>query len=96
MELLESRLHGVSGETVPVAETVESFEAIVNGELDETPEQAFLNVGGVEQVQAKAKALQESVASGRAADAIERQKQASDLTALRQGELLPEHALSSS
>ena len=50
---------GVSGETVPVAETVESFEAIVNGELDEVPEQAFLNVGGVEQVLAKAKALSE-------------------------------------
>src|SRR6187431_163042 len=50
---------GVSGETVPVAETVESFEAIVKGELDEVPEQAFLNVGGVEQVLAKAKKLQE-------------------------------------
>ena len=51
---------GLTGEYVPVAETVESFEAIVNGELDEIPEQAFLNVGGVEQVYAKAKALQES------------------------------------
>ena len=49
----------VTGETVPVAETVESFEAIINGELDDVPEQAFLNVGGVEQVLAKAKALQE-------------------------------------
>jgi F-type H+/Na+-transporting ATPase subunit beta len=52
---------GVSGETVPVAETVESFEAILRGDLDEIPEQAFLNVGGVEQVLAKAKALQASV-----------------------------------
>ena len=50
---------GVSGETVPVAETVESFEAILRGDLDEVPEQAFLNVGGVEQVLAKAKSLQE-------------------------------------
>ncbi|MEZ5218954.1 MAG: F0F1 ATP synthase subunit beta [Ilumatobacteraceae bacterium] len=50
---------GVSGETVPVAETVESFEAILRGELDEVPEQAFLNVGGVDQVLAKAQALQE-------------------------------------
>ena len=50
----------VPGETVPVAETVESFEAIINGELDDVPEQAFLNVGGVEQVLAKAKALQAS------------------------------------
>jgi F-type H+/Na+-transporting ATPase subunit beta len=52
---------GVSGETVPIAETVESFEAIVRGDLDEVPEQAFLNVGGVEQALAKAKSLQESV-----------------------------------
>jgi len=51
---------GLTGEYVPVAETVDSFEAIINGELDEVPEQAFLNVGGVEQVLAKAKKLQES------------------------------------
>jgi F-type H+-transporting ATPase subunit beta len=51
---------GVKGEYVPTAETVESFEAIVKGELDDVPEQAFLNVGNIEQVQAKAKALQES------------------------------------
>ena len=44
---------------MPVEETVESFEALVNGELDEVPEQAFLNVGGVEQVLAKAKQLQD-------------------------------------
>ncbi|MEN9646767.1 MAG: synthase subunit beta [Actinomycetota bacterium] len=52
----------VPGETVPVAETVESFDAILRGELDDVPEQAFLNVGGVEQVLAKAKALQEGAA----------------------------------
>jgi F-type H+-transporting ATPase subunit beta len=45
---------------VPVEESVESFEALVNGELDEIPEQAFFNVGGVESVLAKAKSLQES------------------------------------
>jgi len=51
---------GLDGEFVPVDETVESFDAILKGELDDVPEQAFLNVGGVEQVLAKAKALQES------------------------------------
>jgi F-type H+-transporting ATPase subunit beta len=51
---------GLEGEYVPVAETVESFEALIDGELDDVPEQAFLNVGSVEQVQAKAKKLQES------------------------------------
>jgi F-type H+/Na+-transporting ATPase subunit beta len=53
---------GVSGETVPVKETVDSFDAIVNGELDDVPEQAFLNVGGVDQVLAKAAELAKSVA----------------------------------
>ena len=51
---------GLTGEYVPVDETVESFEALVNGDLDDLPEQAFLNVGGAEQVLAKAKELQES------------------------------------
>ena len=51
---------GVKGIYVPIEETVESFEALVNGELDEVPEQAFFNVGGVESVLAKAKTLQES------------------------------------
>jgi F-type H+/Na+-transporting ATPase subunit beta len=50
---------GIEGEFVPVAQTVESFDAILNGDLDDVPEQAFLNVGGVEQVLAKAKSLQE-------------------------------------
>ena len=51
---------GLTGEYVSTEETVESFEKIVDGELDEVPEQAFLNVGGVEQVLAKAQALQET------------------------------------
>jgi F-type H+-transporting ATPase subunit beta len=51
---------GLKGIFVPVAETVESFEALVNGDLDHVPEQAFFNVGGVESVLAKAKTLQES------------------------------------
>ena len=50
----------VPGETVPIAETVDSFDAILRGELDDVPEQAFLNVGGIDQVHAKAKALTES------------------------------------
>ena len=45
---------------MPVEETVESFEALVNGDLDHVPEQAFFNVGGVESVLEKSKTLQES------------------------------------
>jgi F-type H+-transporting ATPase subunit beta len=48
---------GLPGVYVPVSETVESFELLVRGELDDLPEQAFLNVGGVEGVYEKAKAL---------------------------------------
>jgi F-type H+-transporting ATPase subunit beta len=48
---------GLEGEYVAVEETVEAFELIVDGELDEVPEQAFHMVGGVEQVHAKAKLL---------------------------------------
>ena len=49
---------GLKGVNVPIQETVESFEAILNGELDDVPEQAFLNVGGAESVLAKARTLQ--------------------------------------
>ena len=49
---------GLPGVNVPVAETVESFEALVNGDLDEVPEQAFLNVGGVDSVLEKARQLE--------------------------------------
>jgi F-type H+-transporting ATPase subunit beta len=49
---------GIPGIYVPVAETVESFEALVNGDLDDVPEQAFLNVGGVDSVHEKASTLQ--------------------------------------
>jgi F-type H+-transporting ATPase subunit beta len=49
---------GINGIYVPVSETVESFEALVNGDLDDVPEQAFLNVGGVDSVLEKAKQLQ--------------------------------------
>src|SRR4051795_2812397 len=51
---------GLPGISVPIEETVESFEALVNGELDEVPEQAFLNVGNAESVLAKAQSLRES------------------------------------
>ena len=49
---------GVKGINVPIDETVESFEALANGDLDNVPEQAFLNVGGVESVLEKARTLE--------------------------------------
>jgi F-type H+-transporting ATPase subunit beta len=50
---------GLKGVNVPVDETVESFELLCNGELDDLPEQAFLNVGNADSVRAKAKQLEE-------------------------------------
>jgi F-type H+-transporting ATPase subunit beta len=50
---------GLPGVTTPVEETVDSFEALVDGELDDLPEQAFLNVGGAESARENAKKLQE-------------------------------------
>ncbi|MHB8669002.1 MAG: F0F1 ATP synthase subunit beta [Acidimicrobiales bacterium] len=49
---------GLEGIYVPVAETIESFEKLVDGELDEVPEQAFFNVGNADSVLEKAKSLQ--------------------------------------
>ncbi len=48
---------GLDGVFTPVEETVDSFEQLVNGDLDDLPEQAFLNVGGADSVRAKAAEL---------------------------------------
>jgi F-type H+-transporting ATPase subunit beta len=50
---------GMKGIYVPVEETVESFEALCNGDLDHVPEQAFFNVGNADSVFAKAKEIEE-------------------------------------
>ncbi|HLV05763.1 MAG TPA: F0F1 ATP synthase subunit beta [Actinomycetaceae bacterium] len=42
---------GVEGSTVPVAETVEAFRRIADGEYDHVPEQAFFNIGGIEDLE---------------------------------------------
>ncbi len=49
---------GLKGIYVPVDKTVESFEKLVDGELDDVPEQAFFNVGDVDSVLEKARELQ--------------------------------------
>jgi F-type H+/Na+-transporting ATPase subunit beta len=48
---------GVKGVNVPIEETIESFEQLTNGDLDDLPEQAFFNVGGADSVREKAKGL---------------------------------------
>ena len=49
---------GVSGKTVPLDETIASFNALAEGDYDHLPEQAFFNVGGIEEVEEKAKRLE--------------------------------------
>ena len=51
---------GLDGIYVPIEETVESFEQLVNGELDDLPEQAFFNVGNADSARAKAAELAKS------------------------------------
>ena len=48
---------GMPGKYVPINETVKGFAAIVNGDMDEYPEQAFFNVGTIDDAIAKAKTL---------------------------------------
>ena len=46
---------GVPGKYVSVKDTIRSFKAIIDGEMDEYPEWAFFNVGTIEDVIEKAK-----------------------------------------
>src|SRR5689334_9810555 len=48
---------GIPGSVVPLAETVESFEALTRGDYDHLPEQAFFLSGGIEDVEKKASEL---------------------------------------
>ena len=50
---------GVQGIYVPLSETIRSFKAIIDGEADEYPENAFFNVGTIEDVKEKARQLLE-------------------------------------
>ena len=51
---------GLPGIFTSVEETVSSFEALVQGDLDHLPEQAFYNVGGAEDAERKAAELEKS------------------------------------
>ena len=48
---------GTPGKYVPLQETIQSFKGILDGKYDHLPEQAFYMVGGIEEVEAKAKAM---------------------------------------
>ena len=43
----------MEGRYVPLEETIKGFEAILGGEVDDLPEQAFLMCGSIDEVIAK-------------------------------------------
>ena len=48
---------GLPGVLVPLSETIRGFKMILNGEMDQYPEQAFLNVGTIDEAIEKGKRL---------------------------------------
>jgi F-type H+-transporting ATPase subunit beta len=49
---------GQAGIYTPLDDTIASFKALADGELDHLPEQAFYMVGGAEDAIAKAKEME--------------------------------------
>lgn len=50
---------GLEGRFVPLHATIESFKTILSGEVDDLPENAFFNVGDIDDVRAKARTMKE-------------------------------------
>lgn len=48
---------GIPGVMVPLEETIRGFKMILNGEMDEYPEQAFMNVGTIDEAIKKGKEM---------------------------------------
>ncbi len=48
---------GMKGEFVPLADAIQGFKSIMDGELDDMPEQAFYMIGGPSQIREKAAAM---------------------------------------
>ena len=51
---------GLPGKFVPLKETIRGFKMIVDGEMDDYPENAFFNVGTIDEVVEKAKTMKEA------------------------------------
>jgi F-type H+-transporting ATPase subunit beta len=48
---MATQFTGVEGSTVPLSETIEAFRRIADGEFDHIAEQAFFNIGGLEDLE---------------------------------------------
>ncbi len=50
---------GMTGRYVPISETVRGFKMILDGEMDDAPEQAFMFCGGIDEVIANAEKMKQ-------------------------------------
>ncbi|MHC4885488.1 MAG: F0F1 ATP synthase subunit beta [Planctomycetota bacterium] len=50
---------GLAGRYVPIGETVDSFEQIIEGKCDDIPEQAFMYVGNIDEAREKAEKMKD-------------------------------------
>ncbi|WP_410670689.1 F0F1 ATP synthase subunit beta [Amycolatopsis sp. cmx-4-68] len=55
--LVAEAFTNIPGSTVPLSETIESFDRISKGDFDHYPEQAFLGIGGLEDLEKKYKEI---------------------------------------
>ncbi|WP_296180464.1 F0F1 ATP synthase subunit beta [uncultured Mobiluncus sp.] len=58
---MAEKFTGVPGSTVPMSETIEAFKRICEGKYDHIPEQAFFNIGGIEDLEAAWAKLQKDM-----------------------------------
>lgn len=58
---MAEKFTGVPGSTVPMSETIEAFKRICEGKYDHIPEQAFFNIGGIEDLEAAWAKLQKEM-----------------------------------
>jgi F-type H+-transporting ATPase subunit beta len=57
---MAEKFTNIPGSSVPLSETIESFQMIVSGKVDHIAEQAFFNVGSLEDVEKRWSELQKS------------------------------------
>ena len=58
---MATKFTGIEGSTVPLSETIDAFKRIADGEYDHVAEQAFFNIGGLEDLERKWHALQKEI-----------------------------------
>ena len=59
---MAEKFTGVEGSTVELSETIEAFKRICEGKYDHIPEQAFFNIGGIEDLERNWAKLQKEAA----------------------------------